>query len=733
MMEYWNIRLGKERPILFLLLKLFWTITLFVAILLIVGCSKNKKTGDTQSGTWEKADALITSGQYRTVAVEDMDGDGNMDVIGGSNIPGTVAIWYGDGRGGLPEYQFLPLKADVRSVSPADINNDGRLDLVFSVQRESLGIMIWINEGRRTWSQSVGPDQVKEYENILTADINWDGFEDIVAANATEKKEAGIQVWLGDGKGKWLVETGPTNENIYMDVALADFNGDGELDLAGAGWGTDGALRVWLGDGTGSWATTTPLKVGSFYALSTGDMNGDENLDILAGTYREGIQIFLGDGTGGFRTAHSPIQKGSFWKVLPLDLDGDGKLDIVAGSIENKGIKAWKNKGEYSWEPIEGRFPSKGFYYDMAVGDINGDDRNDLCAANFGGGIKVWMGKGGFPLAPPAQAVRQIPSTDDLAGPLNVQENAVFVTVDGTPQYKIGPGDVLELTTWRGTRATKEEITVRVDGNISFAFVQDLNVKGLTVPQLDELLRSSLKEFIKEPRIDVVVKKYNSKFVTLTGQIQTVAFGGRLSGPGQYALSGKVTLLEQINIAGGTTDNANLNRIRVRRKDGRVVIVDLFKAIIQGDVSQDVILDDKDLVIVPSITTDENRVYIYGEVRKPGLFLFKGSNIFIFDAISRAGDVTVFAKRSQTRVVRGDIARPEVLSVDLKALLEEGDQSQNIALLNGDFVYVPRTFLGDAKRFLEQISPLVDLIVKPSTIRDTYGDSSSLRFLNDLP
>ncbi len=700
-------------------------------VMVIPGCGQKQTVADISSA-WEVG-GLITTGQYRTVALADMDKDGLMDVIGGSNLPGTVAIWYGDGTGGLPEYQFLPIKADVRSVSIADINNDGRFDLVFSVQREALGIMVWINRPGRRWERGFGPDQVKEYENIQTADINWDGFEDIIAANSTEKREAGIQVWLGDGKGNWPVETGPTNENIYMDVALDDFNKDGEIDIAGAGFQTDGALRVWLGDGTGSWTSTPPVKMGSFYALSTGDLNGDGNPDILAGTYRAGVQIFLGDGKGDFQEAPSPVTEGSFWKALPLDLDEDGKLDIVAGSIGDKGIQAWANTGDNSWTPIEGRFPSQGFYYELTVGDLNGDDRNEIFAANFGEGIKVWMGKGGTPIPPLAQTIRQIPSTEVLMGPQYVQENDVFTTIDGNTQYKVGPGDVLELTTWRGTRGNKEEITVRDDGKISFAFVEDLAVNGLTVPQLDSLLRKEMKAYIKKPRIDVVVKIYNSKFVTLTGSIQTVALGGRQSGPGQYVLKGKVSLLEMINIAGGPTNDANLNRVRVRREDGRAVIVDLFKVIVQGDTSQDIILDDGDLVIVPSVTTAENRVYIYGEITKPGLYSFTGSEIRMLDLISRAGDVTIFAKRSQTRVVRGDPARPQVLSVDLKALLEQGDQAQNMALLNGDFVYVPRSFLGDANRFLSQIQPLIDLVLEPARIRESYGDSGSIRPLKNLP
>ncbi len=106
---------------------------------------------------------------------------------------------------------------------------------------------------------------------------------DIIAANATSATQGGIQVWLGDGKGNWPVESGPTVSGIYMDVLPRTSTMTVNLDLIGAGWGTYGALRVWQGDGTGSWSSTDPLEKGSFYGLSIGDLNGDGQFDIFAG------------------------------------------------------------------------------------------------------------------------------------------------------------------------------------------------------------------------------------------------------------------------------------------------------------------------------------------------------------------------------------------------------------------------------------------------------------------
>jgi len=92
----------------------------------------------------------------------------------------------------------------------------------------------------------------------------------------------------------------------------------------------------------------------------------------------------------------------------------------------------------------------------------------------------------------------------------------------------------------------------------------------------------------------------------------------------------------------------------------------------------------------------------------------------IFDAISQAGGYTIFAKQASTQVVRGDFTRPEVISADLKQLVEKGDQTQNVLLANGDLVYVPRSLIGDVTLFVKRIDPLLNMLVDVAYIRDSY-------------
>ena len=168
--------------------------------------------------------------------------------------------------------------------------------------------------------------------------------------------------------------------------------------------------------------------------------------------------------------------------------------------------------------------------------------------------------------------------------------------------------------------------------------------------------------------------------------------------------------------AGGSSENAALQSVNVRRKNGESISLDLFKAIHQGDPGKDFVLDDGDVVFIPTLAKDGNRVYVFGEVEKPGVYSFESADVRLADAISEAGGPTVFASEAETRVVRGDITRPEIISTNLKRLIEEGDQSQNVTLANRDLIYVPRSGFGSINVFAKRIRPLLELILWPARV-----------------
>jgi len=398
-------------------------------------------------------------------------------------------------------------------------------------------------------------------------------------------------------------------------------------------------------------------------------------------------------------------------------------MDLLAGSLDSKGVKAWKNEGPDSWMSIKGRFPATGTFYGMTTADLDKDGHDDICAASFGEGLKVWLGKERGSVSSKDEKAKDIPVQDHPAVSEAPEENSVFTAVSGVPEYRVGPGDVLEITLWKGTVATRELITVQAVGKISFGMLEDLDVKGLTASQMDEVITRDLKQYIKHPRVDVLVKEYKSKFVTILGP--GVSYGGR-SGGGRRYLTRRTTIVEILAQTADLSKDANLSQVGLRRENGQSLKLNLFKAILQGKAGQDVVLDAGDVIYVPIITKEANRVYIFGEVGKPGVYPFIGSEMRLLDVVSQAGGFTVFAHEDSTKIVRGDPTRPEVISADLKKLLEEGDQTQNVALANGDLVYVPRSFIGDVNRFSKQIRPLMEIMLTPARIINEYDQAYNI-------
>jgi len=310
-----------------------------------------------------------------------------------------------------------------------------------------------------------------------------------------------------------------------------------------------------------------------------------------------------------------------------------------------------------------------------------------------------------FPQKPPPERPIAPPESTEI--PPAVTENRTFVTIDGVPQYRIGRGDVLEIVVTKGPTQEKYQAQVRANGRVTVSLVDTL-VDGLTADQAGTAIAKDLATYFRNPGVDVQVKEFRSKRVSVLGSVGAANRGG----PGNYFLNGRTTLVELISTAGGTPNTAAIDRVRITRDSGRSYTVNMFRVLQQGDLTEDVVIDSGDTVFVPERPPgEEKRVFLLGEVRKPGPVPYY-ANMTMAEVIAGAGGWTDNAWFDDARLIRWDPKSPQIVAIDLKRLVLDGDRSIDQVLRPNDVVFIPRHPVADWNAILAQLRPTLDFIVQ---------------------
>ena len=317
---------------------------------------------------------------------------------------------------------------------------------------------------------------------------------------------------------------------------------------------------------------------------------------------------------------------------------------------------------------------------------------------------------------------------EELVRLSHVKKNKVFTEVDGISEYRIGPLDVLEINSYQGDKLSQTTLTVNNRGRISYSFLDDIEAAGLTPSELDGVISEGLSSYIRNPRIDVLVKEFNSKSAMLIGEFAALRATHLAvqAGSGRIPLKGKTTLLDLIAEARGYTVDADVKNTKLIR-GGRTYLINLFDIIEKGDLDQNVIIDDGDAVEIPELPKFGERVYVLGEVVRQGIYPLKDAKDLLA-AISLAGSFTRVAKEENTLVMRGygPENEPLVMMSDLDALLRKADLRQNVELQDGDLVYVPRMKIGDINDWVENIRPILNMMLWPAEFGRRYFDDEAL-------
>lgn len=280
-------------------------------------------------------------------------------------------------------------------------------------------------------------------------------------------------------------------------------------------------------------------------------------------------------------------------------------------------------------------------------------------------------------------------------------ESDVYKIVEGKPEYIIGPEDVLEVIVKIGSEEKKYEVIVMPTGYITISFVS-VKAEGLTVREVENLLSEELKKIVKEPRIFVRVKDFKSKKVMITGAIKS----------GIYYLSGKTMLFELLVMAGGHSPDANLKDIRIQRKDGTVLNINIFAFLSEGKIENDPEIMVGDRVYVPSTKDIRDMIFVFGEVKSPGAYPFS-QGLTAVQAVGLAGGYTDIAVLEDTRIIRGRLDNPAILPANVESVIKKGEIGKDVTLAKNDIIYIPRSRIGDWNAFLSKLRPTLDFIILP--------------------
>lgn len=289
-----------------------------------------------------------------------------------------------------------------------------------------------------------------------------------------------------------------------------------------------------------------------------------------------------------------------------------------------------------------------------------------------------------------------------------IERQSISVTVQELDEplpddYIVGPNDVLTVIFQGRTDAVAPAAAIpgavekpngsKVDGSghIYLPMVGKVKIGGLTAGQIQEKLQEALKPYIKEPSVIVEVAKPNSQPLYLIGQFKK---------PGVQYMDRPINLIQGLALGDGPDSAANLRSARLLRNN-KIVPVDIYDALVNGDLRHNIGLKGGDTIYLPD--SKIQNVFVFGAVKSQGAVAMVNGQLSLNQALTYGG-LGEFSFDPKIRIIRSlSTTRGELYVVDFNKIMN--GEAPSFMLAEGDVVYVPRSAISNWNLALNEILP----------------------------
>lgn len=376
-------------------------------------------------------------------AIGDFDGDGDKDLLTQSFVVGATDhyAWYeNDGTGHFPHFHLLIEDQHFMSAFPelvavnldqtpndeifsyhyddvvftfadsmftgpaplaafgqggsyngpfADFNGDGALD--FLIDR---GLTVILNNGSSSgWTETSILDNPTSSKYFELADMNGDGFEDIVTSSYRSFATIDVLHYLGNGEYAEKSELVSNNHYWSREIYVDDYNTDGALDI-GTFKGLNNSFQYFLNQSGTGFNQLTVIEDSINYSVAnvSADFDGDGDQDVVeVFPYGQMVGYFLYRNNGAgydIETISNEIASIETY-AKTVDIEGDGDTDIIylvrgTGNADGAGISVLTNDGSGIFEyQMVLDVVDQYSYQHMDIADLDGDGDMDVLVTSF--------------------------------------------------------------------------------------------------------------------------------------------------------------------------------------------------------------------------------------------------------------------------------------------------------------------------------------------------------------